>query len=92
MNTECDMVSVGKTSQDGAATLTMWLGPSDQPTYRQLKEGLTVEDSLSGEAKRRMKDGLIVRDVIRRRGLEFDDESDRRRWLRRAVENSDPPS
>jgi len=83
---------VANTNDDEAATLTMWLGPSDQPTYRQLKEGLTVEDSLSGEAKRRMKDGLIMRDVIRRRGLEFDNEGGRRRWLRQAVENSGPPA
>jgi hypothetical protein len=60
--------------------------------YRQLKEGLTVEDSLSGAAKRRMKDGLIVRDIIRRREMEFDSDADRRQWVRQAVEQAEPPA
>jgi len=88
---QCDS-GVAKTNDDGAATLTMWLGPSDQAAYRQLKEGLTVEDSLSGEAKRRMRDGLLVRDVIRRRGIEFDSDADRRQWVRDALESADPPA
>ena len=80
-----NLTMTAQDQKDTAQTVTMWLGKDDQQMYRTLKDGLNVDDTISNECKKRIRDGLFVREAFRSLGKTFDSDQERREWVIEAI-------